>query len=623
MRTVAGSIACVILAVVALVSVGPAGAATLPPNDPARAIAANPEFGRSCVGDAVDNSAACQAATLQAIDNARAAEGVGALVLPTNYASLTAAEQLFMVTDIERVDRGLSPITGLNAALDASASDAAASSTDPLPPAGYPYRTAGGIFAAGQSNVLAAVYDWMYFDGFGGDNYDCTTSITSGCWVHRNVMLGTYGSPSSMGAAERSVSLGGTMAPDYTAVFVGDPSGPQPQYSFTWASEAPYLTPAPSASKLSPSSGPARGGTTVTLTGHQLGKVTGVNFGLLAGTGLRASSDGTSLTVVAPARAEVGPVTVTIVSAQGSTSAGTFTYVASTPSAPTSLTATPGTDRATLRWAAPAATGGSAILRYEVVPFLGGKTAQAAVTFAASATSGVVNGLADGSTYTFQVDAVNAVGAGQWSAASAMVLPPFRSLAAFVTQQVSLERGATAASFIGGLRRSTDATTNVDPVTRLYFAYLLRIPDAGGLQFWIAKKRAGTTPQQISSSFAASSEFTTRYGNLTNEQFVELVYQNVLGRAGDASGIAYWTGQLDTGAKNRGAVMVGFSESSEYKTLEQPSVDVAVSWIDLFGTAPDSTDFTTWVTAIKGGKASATTLAANLLATASYAARMG
>ena len=45
------------------------------------------------------------------------------------------------------------------------------------------------------------------------------------------------------------------------------------------------------------------------------------------------------------------------------------------------------------------------------------------------------------------------------------------------------------------------------------------------------------------------------YGNLNDEQFVDQVYMNVLGRPADPGGKAYWTGQLTTGV-TRGQVML-------------------------------------------------------------------
>ena len=57
--------------------------------------------------------------------------------LPSNYPSLTPPEQLFVLTDLERIDRGLPPITGLAANLNAYAQAGANAHTDPrFPPYG-------------------------------------------------------------------------------------------------------------------------------------------------------------------------------------------------------------------------------------------------------------------------------------------------------------------------------------------------------------------------------------------------------------------------------------------------------------------------------------------------------
>ena len=60
-----------------------------------------------------------------------------------------------------------------------------------------------------------------------------------------------------------------------------------------------------------------------------------------------------------------------------------------------------------------------------------------------------------------------------------------------------------------------------------------------------------------------ADEFKTMYGNLTNGQFVTLVYQNVLDRNPKPADHAYWKGQLDQGVINRGRLMTLFSESAE------------------------------------------------------------
>jgi hypothetical protein len=98
---------------------------------------------------------------------------------------------------------------------------------------------------------------------------------------------------------------------------------------------------------------------------------------------------------------------------------------------------------------------------------------------------------------------------------------------------------------------SAEFQGSIAPVARLYFAYFLRIPDYGGLQHWIGQYRSGVSLGAISQAFAASPEFTNRYGALTNAQFVALVYNNVLSRAPDAAGLAHWVGPARRGDEPR------------------------------------------------------------------------
>lgn len=151
----------------------------------------------------------------------------------------------------------------------------------------------------------------------------------------------------------------------------------------------------------------------------------------------------------------------------------------------------------------------------------------------------------------------------------------------------------TRGDLVAFLRSSNENLTNVDPVTRLYRAYFLRIPDRDGLVYWIGKRRTGTSLTTISQSFATSNEFKVTYGPLTNRAFVERIYQNILGRDGEPSGITYWTGELDSGRRNRGSVMVGFSESGEYRTAQATFVNVSVVLIQMLRRTPTTTEVDT------------------------------
>lgn len=115
-----------------------------------------------------------------------------------------------------------------------------------------------------------------------------------------------------------------------------------------------------------------------------------------------------------------------------------------------------------------------------------------------------------------------------------------------------------------------EATGSTDPVARLYCAFFLRNPDAGGEAFYADQYlTVERSLNNIAQEFTQSPEFTDLYGSLSDRQFVELIYKNVLGRnlpVVEIAGPAFWTGQLSTGARTRGEVMTGFSESDEFIT---------------------------------------------------------
>ncbi|MET3920710.1 fibronectin type III domain-containing protein [Arthrobacter sp. UYEF20] len=98
------------------------------------------------------------------------------------------------------------------------------------------------------------------------------------------------------------------------------------------------------------------------------------------------------------------------------------TVEATAPGAPTIGTATAGNASATLTWTAPASDGGSPITGYQVRASAGA-TVAATQTVTGNVGTVVVTGLTNGTAYTFDVAAINAVGTGAASAASNLATP--------------------------------------------------------------------------------------------------------------------------------------------------------------------------------------------------------
>jgi len=98
---------------------------------------------------------------------------------------------------------------------------------------------------------------------------------------------------------------------------------------------------------------------------------------------------------------------------------------------------------------------------------------------------------------------------------------------------------------------------------RLYASAFDRIPDHGGLGYWLKAAEDGMSLGNIARNFIASQEFTDLYGAQPKDgAFVDALYQNVLHRAGEPDGVAFWLDALARGA-DRGDVLAAFSESAE------------------------------------------------------------
>lgn len=90
---------------------------------------------------------------------------------------------------------------------------------------------------------------------------------------------------------------------------------------------------------------------------------------------------------------------------------------------------------------------------------------------------------------------------------------------------------------------------NLDLAQTLYIAYYGRPADRSGLNFWAEKIEADGV-ESVLADFGTSAEFDARFGDLTNEQLVNNLYNQLFGRDAELEGLEFWAGKLQSGELN-------------------------------------------------------------------------
>lgn len=99
---------------------------------------------------------------------------------------------------------------------------------------------------------------------------------------------------------------------------------------------------------------------------------------------------------------------------------------------------------------------------------------------------------------------------------------------------------------------------------RMYQAAFNRAPDKAGLGYWMKQLDDGMGLTAVADSFLASPEAQALYGTQQSDSdFLTSLYGNVLHRAPDTPGLAFWLGHLQSGAVTRAQLLSDFSESTE------------------------------------------------------------
>lgn len=220
-------------------------AAILPPANPQYSLGVG-RYNPSSCSAVTDFSGTCLSDSLGMINAGRRQEGLGPLVLPANWQALTVAQQLYVLTELERSARGLSVDRGLVAALNGAAVSGADAGKDPSG------SGIAALWAGGEPNSIVVVADWIYEDGRFADgaaeNLNCTAATPSGCWQHRDILLhddgsGLCGTQCAVGAGYSpsgysGAAVTGSGSDSYAEVFGRETGGSE---TFSWAGELSQL----------------------------------------------------------------------------------------------------------------------------------------------------------------------------------------------------------------------------------------------------------------------------------------------------------------------------------------------------------------------------------------------
>lgn len=130
-------------------------------------------------------------------------------------------------------------------------------------------------------------------------------------------------------------------------------------------------------------------------------------------------------------------------------------------------------------------------------------------------------------------------------------------------------------------------------VTQYYYDTLGRAPDSAGFNYWVGSIQMGLPPATVASLFYGSSEYFQRSGG-TVTSWLTALYQALLARAPDRSGLDSWVGLLSSGTSTS-SIAYGF-----YQSPESLARRINTLYQQLLGRSADSGGIQYWSLVLAG-----------------------
>jgi hypothetical protein len=191
-------------------------------------------------------------------------------------------------------------------------------------------------------------------------------------------------------------------------------------------------------------------------------------------------------------------------------------------------------------------------------------------------------------------------------------------LSAPVTRAVTV--GATNVELEITSGSGTASQAAGDPATSLwltqqYQTLLGRAPGTADFNYWLGKLVSGATRDQVAAAIAASPEHAT----YDNSHWLAQIYPSLLGRSAGASDLNYWTGVLNGGAARQAAVG-SIMQSVEHRRFDGQQW-LPLIYQQLLGRAPKPADDAYWLNVLAAG-ATREQVIANMVISPEYLSKL-
>lgn len=163
-------------------------------------------------------------------------------------------------------------------------------------------------------------------------------------------------------------------------------------------------------------------------------------------------------------------------------------------------------------------------------------------------------------------------------------------------------------------------TSNAEYIEMLYQVFLDRASDAGGREYWSGMLEQGMSRQYVFQKVAQSEEYTKicqNYGinrgtyTLTQARdqkpeltkYVNRLYSKVMNRTGEADGLNYWCGQIQSGQKSVVGAAEEFFRTPEFLNKKTSNTEyVKVLYRTFMGREADKAGLNYWVRRLNAGE---------------------